>query len=155
MKKWVLVAIMVLFWSQGHASATELMETEKEVEVTDEATKTFIYQSLDPWITLHVSDMYKQKYQTKHSIGWTGPKPEKIRIWMKEVKPGLGEQTYTHVVRVYLPFDEVTLDNNVKMVTADTFIYAVNATQLSACPDGRKLNSQVKLIKWYHKVLSQ
>ena len=46
MKKITLMLVMAFFFIVGNASASELIETGKEVEVKEYAPKMFIYQAL-------------------------------------------------------------------------------------------------------------
>lgn len=151
MKKIILMLVMVFFFIVGDASASEFIETGKEVEVKDQAAKMYIYESLETWMTHDVSDFYHKKYKAE-SIQWGGPKPEKIRIWIKEVKPGFGDRTYTHVIRVFLPYENVIINETKQIKAADTFIYAVNANLLSLCPESGKSEKEIKLINTFHKV---
>ena len=152
MKKVVLMLVMIFFFVAGNVSASEFFETGKEVEVKDQATKMFIYESLQTWMTHDISDFYHKKYKAE-SIQWEGPKPEKIRIWIKEVKPSPGNRTtYTHVIRVFLPYENVIVNDKKEIKSADTFIYAVNAGLLSLCPESGKSEKEIKLINNFHKV---
>jgi hypothetical protein len=100
-------------------------------------------------LVVDASDIYHKEYKAK-SVKLLWPKAEKIRIWVKEVKPGTGNRTYTHVVRVYLPYDSVVIDDKKKIKAHDTFIYAVDAGLLSV-PDGGKTEKRIKLINSFHK----
>jgi hypothetical protein len=151
LKKVALMLAMVIFFIVGNASASDFIETGKEVEVKDQAAKMYIYESLETWMTHDVSDFYHKKYKAE-SIQWDGPNPEKIRIWIKEVKPGSGDRPYTHVIRVFLPFEKVIINDKKGIKSADTFIYAVNAGMLSLCPESGKSEKEIKLINSYHKV---
>ena len=151
MKKITLMLVMAFFFIVGNASASELIETGKEVEVKEYAPKMFIYQALHTWMTHDVSDYYHKKYNAK-SVEWEGPKPEKIRIWIKDIKPNSGDRTHTHVVRVFLPYEKVIIDDKREIKAADTFIYAINADLLSLCPESGKSEKEIKLIDSYHKV---
>ncbi|WP_316572062.1 hypothetical protein [Neobacillus sp. YIM B06451] len=145
-----LMLVMVFFLIVGNASASELIETGKEVEVKEFASKTFIYQVLHTWMVHDASDYYIKKYKAK-SVGWEGPKLEKIRIWIKDIKPST-DRTYTHVVRVFLPYEKVIIDDKKEIKAADTFIYAINANFLPFCPESGKSEKEIKLINSYHKV---
>lgn len=151
MKKLWLILIIVFFSFEGTTSASELMEKEKGVEVKDQATKMFIYDSLATWMTHDISDFYLRKYNAE-SIQWEGPRPERIRIWIKEVSPGIENSSYTHILRVFMPYEKVLINNKEEIKAADTYIYAVNAIMLSQCPDSGKSVKEIKLIKSYHKV---
>lgn len=142
---------MISFLTGGNVSAADIIETGSETEVKDQAVKMYIYESLETWISQDVSDFYLKKYKA-NSIGWEGPKPENIRIWIKEVKAGFGNQTYTHVIRVYLPLDHVKINEKKEIQTADTYIYAVHARLLSLCPESGKTEKEFRLINSYHKV---
>lgn len=151
LNKVVLMLVMLFFFVAGNVSASEFVETGKEVEVKDQAAKMYIYESIGTWMTHDISDFYHKKYKAK-SIQWDGPRPEKIRIWIKEVKPSLGDKTYTHVIRVFLPYENVIVNDKKEIKAADTFIYAVNAGLLSLCPESGKSEKEIKLINSYHKV---
>ena len=141
---------MVFFFIVENASASELIETGKEVEVKEFAPKMFIYQSVHTWILHDVSDYYQKKYKAK-SVEWEGPKPEKIRIWISAIKPNSGDGTHTHVVRVFLPYEKVMIDDKKEIKAADTFIYAIDANLFSLCHESGKSEKEIKLIKSYHK----
>ncbi len=151
--KVVLMLGMLLFFVAGNVSASEFVETGKEVEVKDQATKMFIYESLQTWMTHDISDFYHKKYKA-NSVQWGGPKPEEIRIWIKGVKPTPeNRKGYTHLIRVFLPYENVIVDDKREIKAADTFVYAVNAGLLSLCPESGKSEKEIKLINSYHKVL--
>lgn len=132
---------------------TEFIETGEKVEVKDPATKMFIHEVLQPWLTQDMADLYYKEYQAKKSVELEVPKPDNVRIWMKEVKSI--NSKYTHLITVYLPYEKVTLDGKKQMKTADTFTYAVNATQLPVCHDKNGFRNCVKLVDSYHKVISE
>lgn len=144
--------VIVFFFIVGSASASELIETGKEVEVKDYAPKMFIYQTLHVWMRHDVSEYYRKKYDAKKSVEWKGPNPEKIRIWIKDIKRGSDDRIHTHIVRVFLPYEKVIIDGKKEIKAADTFIYAINADMLSLCPESGKSEKEIKLIESYHKV---
>ncbi|MFD0769010.1 hypothetical protein ACFQZ1_08890 [Bacillus sp. CGMCC 1.60114] len=152
MKKITLMLVIVFFFIVGNAYASNFIETGKEVEVKEYAPKMFIYQSLHVWMTHDVSEYYHKKYNAKKSVGWEGPNPDKIRIWIKEIKPGSVDRTHTYIVRVFLPYEKVIIDNKKEIKAADTFIYAINANLFSLCPESGKSEKEIKLINSYHKV---
>lgn len=151
MVKITLMLVMVFFFIVGNASASKFIDTGKEVEVKECAPKMFIYQALHTWMIHDISDYYHKKYNAK-SVGWEGPKPEKIRIWIKDIKPSSVDGTHTHIVRVFLPYEKVMIDDKMEMKAADTFIYEINANLLSLCPESGKSEKEIKLINSYHKV---
>ena len=152
MKKVGLMLGMLFFFMTGSGTSAEFFETGEEIEVKDQATKMFIYESLNTWMTHDISDFYHEKYKA-NSIEWEGPKPENIRIWIKEVKHTPYNRTpYTHVIRVFLPYENVIVDKKQDINSADTYIYAVNAHLLSSCPESGKSEKEIKLIDTYHKV---
>ncbi|NRD79925.1 hypothetical protein HPT25_21555 [Bacillus sp. BRMEA1] len=152
MKKIFLMIVMIFFFIVGNASASGFIELGKEEEVKEYAPKMFIYEALRTWMIHDVSDYYEKKYEAK-SVGFFGPKPEKIRIWIKDIKPNSSDRIHTHIVRVYLPYEKVIINDKKEMKAADTFIYAINANLLSSCPESGKSEKEIKLIHSYHKTV--
>lgn len=157
-KKYLLLLGMLLltFSSVSAVTAetkTEFIETGEEVEVKENAPKLFIFESLQPWLTQDASDLYFKKYNARKSVEMEGPKPENVKVWIKEVKSI--ERKYTHLITVFLPYEKVIVDGKKPMKTADRFTYAVNATQLPVCHGKDGFASCVKLIDSTHKVISK
>jgi hypothetical protein len=150
MKK-ILLMLAIAFFCVGSNASAQIIETGKEIEVKDQATKTFIYEILNQYISLNTEQFYRKKHSAVQSIGWEGPDPKKVRVWIKEAKSIPGKTHYTHVVRVFVPYEKVTIDNKTEMKTADMFIYAIDANLFSHCSESGKTENQVKLIKHYHK----
>jgi hypothetical protein len=153
LKKILLMLIMGTFLLTGHVSASEMIKTGEEVEIKDGAAKSFIYESLRVWMDQDISKLYHRKYNAD-SVEWKGPEREKVRIWIREVKSNPGPAGYTHVIRIFLPYENVIVNNRKEVKSADTVIYAVNARFLSLCPESGKSEKEIKLLRTVHKVLS-
>ncbi|RYI27594.1 hypothetical protein EVU96_17610 [Bacillus infantis] len=151
--KKVMLLVMGFVLLTGHVSASEILETGEEAEVKDQAAKTFIYESLRVWLDQDISRLYHKKYKAD-SVEWIGPEREKVRIWIREVKSNPGPAGYTHVIRIFLPYENVIVNNSKEVKSADTVIYAVNARFLSLCPESGKSEKEIKLLRTFHKVLS-
>ena len=54
-----------------------------------------------------------------------GPKPENVRIWIKDTKTG--DRNYTHAITVLLPYENVIVDSKKQMKATNRLIYAVDA----------------------------
>jgi hypothetical protein len=155
MNKVLLMLVMIFFFVSGNVSAADIVETGKEAEIKDHATKMFIYGTLETWVVMHTSDIYREKYHAK-SILREGPRPENIRIWIQPVKsasPELDGIEYTHIIRITFPYEKVVVDDKKEIKAVDTLVYAVNPYILTACYETGKSEKQFKLIKSYHKVL--
>jgi hypothetical protein len=160
MKKVTLMFVVVFFFIVGNVSASNSSKTEKpqiipigkEVEVKDQATKMFIYDTMQVWMRRSLDDFYHNKYHA-NSIRWRGPKPEGIRIWIQQVvAPSEYDGVYTHLIKISLQRDELIINDKKKMKTEDTFTYAVNAHLLSLCPESRKSEKEFKILLFHHKV---
>src|SRR3954465_4256776 len=108
LKKLTMVVLFLSIMLLPIQAKAEFIETGEEVEVKEYAPKMFIYEALQPWLTQDASDIYFKKYQARKSVEMEGPKPENVRIWIKDTKPGDGN--YTHVITVLLPYENVILD---------------------------------------------
>ncbi|WHX98050.1 hypothetical protein [Neobacillus sp. DY30] len=152
MNKVVLMLFTLFFLTAGNASATNVTEVGGEkYEVKDQATKMFIYDTMQVWVHHSLVDYYHNKYQAD-SISLGELKPEGIRIWIKQLGPSENEGIYTHLIKISLQRDELIINNKKKIKTEDTFSYAVNANLLSLCPESGKSEKEFKLINSYHKV---
>lgn len=152
MNKVVLMLVMVFFLTAGNASAAKVTAVGGErYEVKDQATKMFIYDTMQVWMHHSLVDYYHHKYHA-HSINWGGPKPEGIRIWIKQLEPRENDGNYSHLIKISLQYDELIINDKKKIKTEDTFTYAVNARLLSLCPESGKSEKELKLIDSNHKV---
>jgi hypothetical protein len=151
MNKVMLMLVMIFFFVAGNVSAADIIETGKEVEIKDNATKNFVYLSLRQRLIHDIWNMYREKYNAK-GLEMEHPETKDIKIWIKEAITAPGTQRFTHVIRLYLPYPKVVVDEKKSMKTADICIYAVNAQDLSAYADRSLAQKSVKLIKCYHKV---
>ncbi|WP_286228508.1 hypothetical protein [Neobacillus mesonae] len=156
MNKVVLMLVMIFFFASGNGSAAEMKVTGKEVEIKDQVTKMFIYGTLETWIVMHASDIYRKEYRAT-SVLREGPKPENIRIWIQPMKKVSKESSdgieYTHLIRITLPYEKVVIDNKKEIKAVDTLVYAVNPFILTACFETGKSEKQFKLINSHHEVL--
>ena len=151
--------VVMFFLILGNASASNIMKSEKpqiisvgkEIEVKDQATKMFIYDTMQVWVRHSLVDYYHNKYHAD-SINWGEPKPEGIRIWMRQLGPSENDRIYTHLIKISLLRDELIINDKKKIKTEDTFTYVVNADLLSLCRDSGKSEKELKLINSYHKV---
>ncbi|WP_059170746.1 hypothetical protein [Bacillus sp. FJAT-27445] len=130
----------------------EIIEKGTEIEVKEHATKMFIYALLNPWLVHDASDVYFKQYKAKKSVELDGPRPENIRLWIKDIKTG--DRKYTHIITVLLPYESVTIDGTKKLKASDRIIYAVNANQLSFCHGSEGRRNCVKLLHSYHKAIN-
>jgi len=152
MNKVVLMLVTVFFLTAGNASAAKVTAVGgKKYEVKDQATKMFIYDTMQVWMHHSLVDYYHNKYHAD-SINWGEPKPEGIRIWIKQLGPSENDRIYTHLIKISLQRDELIINDKKKMKTEDTFTYVVNAHLLSLCPESGKSEKEFKLINSYHKV---
>ncbi|MEH7336615.1 hypothetical protein V7161_28720 [Neobacillus drentensis] len=159
MKKVTLMLVVIFFLIAGNASASNIMKSEKpqimsvgkEIEVKDQATKMFIYDTMQVWMRHSLVDYYHNKYHAD-SISWGGPKPEGIRIWIRQLGPSENDGIYTHLIKVSLQRDELIINDKKKIKTEDSFTYVVNAGLLSLCPESGKSEKEFKLINSDHKV---
>lgn len=151
MNKVVLMLVLIFFFVVGNVSAADIIETGKEVEIKDNATKSFVYLSLEQWLSQDIWNIYREKYNAKE-LRTQSPKTKDIKIWMKEAKTAPGTQRFTHVIMLYVPYPEVVINEKKSMKTADICMYAVNAEVLSAYANPSSAQKSVKLIKCYHKV---
>lgn len=150
MKKILLMLALAFFFLGSDASA-EVIGEGKVVEIKDKTTKTFMYQILSiPYIHHIASDFYHKKYNAE-SIGWGELESENIRIWIQEAKPTPGEAGYTHIVKVYIPYEKIIINGKKEIKTADTFVFAIDGDMFSLCSESGKTLEQVKLINHYHK----
>ncbi|MGA5690667.1 hypothetical protein [Cytobacillus pseudoceanisediminis] len=156
MNKVVLILVMILFFVSGNVFATVISEKGKEVEIKDQATKMFIYGTLESWVIMHASDIYRKEYNAK-TVLREGPKPENIRIWIQPMKKVSKETSdgieYTHLIRVTLPYEKVVIDDKKEIKAVDTLVYAVNPFILTACFETGKSEKQFKLLSSHHEVL--
>lgn len=156
MNKVVLLLVMIFFFVSRNVYAANIKETGKEVEIKDQATKMFIYGTLEPWVVIHASDIYQKEYHAR-SVSREGPKPEKIRIWIQPMESGAGKSSdgieYTHLIRITLPSEKVIIDDKKEIKAVDTLVYAVNPYILTACFETGKSEKQFKLISSNHRVL--
>ncbi|MEK5063681.1 hypothetical protein [Cytobacillus sp. FSL R5-0596] len=156
MNKIVLLLVMIFIFDSGNVSAADISETGKEVEVRDQATKMFIYGTLEEWVIMHASNIYQEEYNAK-SVLREGPKPENIRIWIQPAKKVSKEPSdgieYTHLIKITLPYEKVVIDNKKEIKAVDTLVYAVNPFILTACFETGKSEKQFKLINSHHEVL--
>jgi hypothetical protein len=150
MKK-ILLILVIAFFTVGSGASAEVAGEGEVIEIKDKTTKTFMYQILSfPYIHHVASDFYHKKYNAE-SIGWGGLESENIRIWIQEVKPTPGEDSYSHIIKVYIPYEKIIINNKKEIKTADTFVFAINGDMFSLCSESGKTEKQVKLIKHYHK----
>lgn len=149
MKKSLLIFAILFLFNTGNVVA-ESIKTGEEVEVKEYAPKLFIYDTLRMWLTLDSSVLYKKEYQAK-SVEWEGPKPENIRIWIKDINSK--DSKYTHIITVLLPYENVVIGGEKQIKATDKFIYAVDANLLPVCHDSNGMGNCVKLINSYHKVI--
>ncbi|WP_066061392.1 hypothetical protein [Neobacillus soli] len=150
MKKILLMLAIALFFVGSSASA-EVAGEGKVVEIKDKTTKTFMYQILSrPYIHHIASNFYHKKYNAK-SIGWGEVKSENIRIWIQEAKPAQGEASYTHIVKIYIPYEKIVINDKKEINTADTYVFAIDGDMFSLCSESGKTENQVKLLKHHHK----
>jgi hypothetical protein len=149
LKKILLMLTFAFFCISSNAYA-QIIETGKEVEVKNQAAKTFIYQIFERYVSDNTAQYYHKKYKAK-SIGWSGPDPKKVHVWIKEAKQFPGDTRYTHVIRVFVPYEQVTIDNKPPMNVGHTFIYAVNGYLFSDSPVPGKPETRIKLMKHYYK----
>ncbi|MCH6269525.1 hypothetical protein [Neobacillus citreus] len=155
MKK-ILLLVPLLTLLFHHPVTAEPIETGEEFEVKDIATKSFIYNSLNFWIFRESSDFYHKKYNA-NSVMPDPMEMKDIRIWIKEVKRQPGSFEYTHIVRIYLPFDGIILNEKIKMKTADTLIFAVNTDYIAFanCSNPHLFEKTFELLDYYHKVIEK
>ncbi|MGI8386597.1 hypothetical protein [Robertmurraya sp. P23] len=152
MNKLVRLLVTVFFLTAGNVSGTKVTAVGgEEYEVKDQATKMFIYDTMQVWMHHSLVDYYHNKYQAD-SINWGEPKPEGLRIWIRELGPSENEGKYTHLIKISIQRDELIINNKKKIKTEDEFTYAVNAHLLSLCPESGKSEKEFKLINSYHKV---
>ncbi|MBI0579987.1 hypothetical protein IEC97_21740 [Neobacillus cucumis] len=159
MKKATLMLVVVFFLIVGNAYASNIMKSEKpqimsvgkEIEVKDQATKMFIYDTMQVWLHHSLLDYYHNKYHAD-SISWGELKQEGIRIWIRQLGPSETDRIYTHLIKISLQRDELIINEKKKIKTEDTFTYVVNADLLSLCRDSGKSEKELKLINSYHKV---
>jgi len=148
--KVVLMLVMIFFLTVGNASAAKVTAVGGErYEVKDQATKMFIYDTMQVWMHHSLVDYYHNKYHAD-SISWGELKPEGIHIWIKQLKQN--DRMYTHLIKISLQYDKLTINNKKEINTKDTFTYAVNAHLFSLCPESGKTEKELKLINSYHKV---
>lgn len=156
MNKVVLLLVITFFFVSGNVTADTIKETGKEVEIKDQATKMFIYGTLEPWVVMHASDIYQKEYHAR-SVSREGPKPENIRIWIQPLESGVDKSSdgieYTHIIRISLPYEKVIINDKKEIKAVDTLVYAVNPFILTACFETGKSEKQFKLISSNHKVL--
>jgi hypothetical protein len=152
MSKVVLMLVTVFFLTAGNASAAKVTAVGGErYEVKDQATKMFIYDTMQVWMRHSLEDYYHNKYHAD-SISWGELKPEGIRIWIRQLGPNENDGTYTHLIKISLQRDELIINDKKKIKTKDTITYAVNADLLSLCPESGKSEKELKLINSDHKV---
>lgn len=151
MKKILMLFFLMILYFHSPAAA-EVIETGKEIEVKNAAAKSFIYKTLDHWIVKESSDFYHEKYNA-NQVMMDPPEMSAIRIWIKEVKrkPVLSE--YTHIVRIYLPFDGITLNEKTEIKAADTIVLAVNTDFIAFANSNNPhlIAKSVKLMDYDHK----
>jgi hypothetical protein len=81
MNKVVLMLVTVFFLTVGIASAAKVTAVGGErCEVKDQATKMFIYDTMQVWMSHSLIDYYHNKYHAD-SISWGELKPEGIHVW--------------------------------------------------------------------------
>lgn len=152
MNKVVLMLVAVFFLTVGNASAAKVTAVGGErYEVKDQATKMFIYDTMQVWMRHSLDDYYHNKYHAD-SISWGELKPEGIHVWIKQLKPTENDRMYTHLIKISLQYDKLIINDKKEIKTKDTFTYAVNAHLLSLCPESGKSEKELKLINSYHKV---
>ncbi|WML56563.1 hypothetical protein [Neobacillus sp. PS2-9] len=152
MNKVVLMLVTVFFLTAGNASAARVTAVGGEkYEVKDQATKMFIYDTMQVWMRHSLVDYYHNKYHAD-SIRWGELKPEGIHVWIKQLKPNENHRTYTHHIKISLQYDKLIINDKKEIKTKDTFTYAVNADLLSLCSESGKSEKELKLINSYHKV---
>jgi hypothetical protein len=151
MNKIVLLLATVFFLTAGNAAAKDTALGGEKYEVKDQATKMFIFDTMQVWMHHSLVDYYHNKYQAD-SINWGQPKPEGIRIWIRQLGPSENGRIHTHLIQISLLHDELIINGKKKIKTEDTFTYAVNARLLSLCPESGKSEKEFKLINSYHKV---
>lgn len=148
----VLIFVAIFFLTVGNASASKVPAVGGEkYEVKDQATKMFIYDTMQVWVRHSLNDYYHHKYNA-NSISWGELKPEGIRIWIKRLKSAENDQMYTHLIKISLHYDKLIINGKRELKTEDTFTYAVNADLLSLCPESGKSEKELKLINSNHKV---
>lgn len=152
MNKLVVMVVTVFFLTAGNVSATKVTAFGgEEYEIKDQATKMFIYDTMQVWMHHSLVDYYHSKYQAD-SINWGEPKKEGLRIWIRELEPSENEGKYTHLIKISIQRDELIINDKKKIRTEDEFTYVVNAHILSLCPESGKSEKEFKLINSYHKV---
>ncbi len=153
MKKVFFVLILAIFYFSGSATA-EIVETGKEVELKGTASKSFIYQALQPWIGHDASNIYFQKYKAK-DVMMEGPRMQDIRVWIKEVKTTPNSTRYTHIIRFNIPYVRVVLDEKKELKAVDTLIYGVNMDNFTNYSNPDLISKSVKLFDFYHKNITE
>jgi hypothetical protein len=151
MNRIVLLLATVFFLTAGNAAAKAVAVGGEKYEVKDQATKMFIFDTMQVWMHHSLVDYYHNKYQAD-SINWGEPKPERIRIWIRQLGPSEYDRIHTHLIKISLQRDALIINGKKKIKTEDTFTYAVNARLLSLCPESGKSEKEFKLINSYHKV---
>jgi hypothetical protein len=152
MNKVVLMLLTVFFLTASNTSAAKVTAVgEESYEVKDQATKMFIYDTMQVWLRHSLNDYYHNKYHAD-SISWGQLKPEGIHVWIKQHEPTETGRTYTHLIKISLEYDKLMINDKKEIKTKDTFTYAVNADLLSLCPESGKSEKELKLMNSTHTV---
>lgn|SRR5690606_21188642 len=145
MKK-ILLILAIAFFTVGSGASAEVAGEGEVIEIKDKTTKTFMYQILSmPYIHHVASDFYHKKYNAE-SIGWGGLESENIRIWIQEAKPNPGEASYTHIVKVYIPYEKIIINDKKEIKTADTFVFAIDGDMFSLCSESHQQYLQLRML---------
>lgn len=75
-----------------------------------------------------------------------GIESENIRIWIQEAKPNPGEASYTHIVKVYIPYEKIIINDKKEIKTADTFVFAIDGDMFSLCSESHQQYLQLRML---------